>query len=489
MIDWWVSEVRTSRRAAMGAPDRGRERWGYVILVVIVLLGVAAVAISSSTTTSSGTSSTTSSYSTGSQSSSGQAYPNVSAVYANLGYPKVTYSDYFTYLPSKPNFTMEYHGLDFGLENASVIGLNQAVALSIGGLNLTVPLQLGYATFYPGTIVNGTLAIHPRWYLFLAATYDGFWTNGSFGDGAFAIERSIDALNGTDPSVNVNSGIDLSSLPSSGHFELDVNSSRALATLRAEGATIKGVPAALTENGTVSFIEPRIVLLGPTSNNAAFQNPLDSSISGQKRLCWVIQLYYPTPGAGYQGTFAVDAETGRLVSGFAQNLPPNTLMETVSGSLNYSSAGNFAVSQEVFHINGSIIGRSGKLPVAVPNVLIIKPGSSSKIDLNFTSTFPDRSMNMSLLSFSNPLRGLQDLSADGLPAGVSAQFLTPSVVVPPNGTGVAAISISADENAPSGTYLMKLNAAWSSPAGGQSGVIFLLTVWNGAGQWPPPPGA
>ena len=129
------------------------------------------------------------------------------------------------------------------------------------------------------------------------------------------------------------------------------------------------------------------------------------------------------------------------------------------------------------------------MPVVVPNVLVIKPGSSSKIDLNFTSSFPDRSMNMSLESFSNPLPGVQVLSADGLPAGVSAQFLTPSVVVPANGTAVGAISISADKNAPSGTYLMKLSAAWSSPAGGQSSVVFLLTVWNGAGQWPPPPGA
>lgn len=462
--------------------------------MVIILLGVVAVAISSSTTTSSGTSSltssTTSSYSTGSQSSAGQAYPNVSAVYANLGYPKVTYSDYFTYLPSKPNFTMQYHGLDLGVENASVIGLNQAVALAIGGLNLTVPLQLGYATFYPGTIVNGTLAIHPRWYLFLAAAYDGFWTYGSFGDGAFAIERSIDALNGTDPSVNVNSGIDLSSLPSSGHFEIDVNSSRALATLRAEGATINGVPAGLTENGTVSFIEPRIVLIGPTSNNAAFQNPLDSSLSGQKRLCWVIRLYSPTPGpAGYQGTFAVDAQTGQLVSGWAERLFPSMHTETVSAALDFSRVNNLAVSPETFQISGSIIGRTGTVPVAVPNALIIKPGSSSEINLNFTSSFLDRSMNMSLQSFSNPLPGLQDLSADGLPGGVSAQFLTPSVVVPANGTGVATISISADKNAPSGTYLMKLNAAWSSPAGAQSAVIFLLTIWDGTGQWPPPPDA
>ena len=460
-----------------------------VVVIIIVVAAVAIVSFTHQSGTSSGTSSSTSSYSTGSQSSGGQAYPNVSPVYAALGYPKVTYSDYFNYAPSKSNFTMEYHGLDFGVENASVIGLNQAVGLAIDGLNLTVPLQLGYATFYPGTIVNGTLAIHPEWYLFLAAVYDGFWTYGGFGNGGFAIERDIDALNGTDPSVNVNSGIDLSSLPTSGHYELDVNSSSALATLRAGGAAINGVPAALTENGTVSFIEPRIVLLGPTSNNAAFQNPLDSSLSGQKRLCWVIQLYSPAPGAGYQGTFAVDAETGKLVSGFAQNLFPNTQIETVSGSLDYSTASNFTVSQEVFHVNGSIIGRSGTVPVVAPNVLIIKPGSSANVDLNFTSSFPDRSMNMSLQSFSNPLAGLQDLSADGLPAGVSAQFLTPSVVVPPNGTGIAAISISAAENAPSGTYLMKLNAAWSSPAGGQSGVIFLLTVWNGAGQWPPPPGA
>jgi hypothetical protein len=288
-------------------------------MIVIILLGVVAVAISSSNTTSSGTSSrtssATSSYSAGSHITTGQAYLNVSSVYEALGYPKVTYSDHFPYSTSKPNFTMEYQteSVNFqvgSVENASVIGLNQAVGLAVGRLNLTVPLQLGYATFFPGTIVNSTLTIHPMWYLFFAQAHDGFWTYGSHGNAAFSVEADIDALTGKAPAGS--GGVSVLALPGSEQFDLVVNSSSALRTVRAEGTTISGVPPALARNGTVLFMEPRIALLGPSSNNAAFQDPLNASLSGQQRLCWVIQLSTPTPQYGYHGTFAVDAETGEL---------------------------------------------------------------------------------------------------------------------------------------------------------------------------------
>ena len=299
----------------MKATDGRKKYLAFALIIVFVVSGMAV--FSSYYPQGSVTHSTTISSSTNSSSyQSGQGYLSVPKVYSDLGYPKVTYSDYSPYLPSKPNFTMEYQtkNVNFqvgSVENASVIGLNQAVGLATGRLNLTVQLQLGYATFYPGTIVNSTLAIHPMWYLFLAGVYDGFWAYGSYGNGAFSAEADIDALTGAAPSGS--GGIDLSSLPQSGHYEIDVNSSRALETVRSEGGNIAGIPSALTENGTVSFMEPRIVLLGPTSNNAAFQNPLDASLSGQKRLCWVIQLHSPAPEYGYQGTFAVDALTGRLI--------------------------------------------------------------------------------------------------------------------------------------------------------------------------------
>jgi hypothetical protein len=464
------------------------QRRKYIAFALVVVFVISGIAIFSSSHPQSSTKPTASSSATAIASTTSQSYLSVPKLYSDLGYPKVTYSTYSSYLPSKPNFTLEYQTktVNFqvgSVENTSVIGLDQAAELAVERLNLTIQLQLAYADFDPGTIVNSTLAIDPTWYLFFAQAYDGFWTYGSYGNGAFSVEADIDALTGKAPAGS--GGISVLGLANSGPYELDVNSTSALETVRAEGTSISGVPVALAENGTVSFMEPRIVVLGQSSDNAAFQNPLNASLSGQKRLCWVIQLY--SPEAGYQGTFAVDAETGNLVSGYAQNLFPNTQVETVSGSLDFSGAKNITVSQETFQINGSILGQSSMVPVVVPNVLILKPGSSSTVDLNFTSTFLDRSMNTSLESFSNPLPGIQGLSADGLPAGVTVQFQTPSVVVPANGTGTAAILISADQSAPSGTYLLELNAAWSSPAGAQSAVIFWLTIWDGIGLWPPPP--
>lgn len=473
---------------SLNATDERKKYLAFALIVVFVVSGMAVFSsyypqgsVTHSTTISSSTSS--SSY------EGGQGYLSVPKVYSDLGYPKVTYSDYFPYLPSKPNFTMEYQtkNLNFQVgpvENASVIGLNQAVGLAIERLNLTVQLQLAYATFYPGTIVNSTLAIHPEWYLFLAGVYDGFWAYGSYGNGAFSVEADVDALTGAAPSGS--GGIDLSSLPNSGHYELDVNSSRALETVRAEGGSIAGVPPELTENGTVSLMEPRIVLLGRTSNNAAFQNPLDALLSGQKRLCWVIQLYSPAPEYGYQGTFAVDAVTGKLISGWAASLLPSMHTEAVGGYPDFSSVKNFTASQEIFQINGSIVGRTNPAPVAVPTVVLARPGSNGSIALNFTSTIANSEFNATLSS-SNPLPGIQTLSStDGLPQGVSLRFTKQSVIIPQDGSTTSQLLITVDRNAPSGTYLIEVDGM----LGGQPGatkILFFLTVWDGLGQWPPPP--
>jgi hypothetical protein len=434
-------------------------------------------------------SSTVSSSTNSSNYQGSQSYLRVPKVYSDLGYPKVTYSDYSLYLPSKPNFTMEYQtkSINFqvgSVQNASVISLSQAVGLAIGRLNVTVPLQLGYATFYPGTIVNSTLAIHPKWYLFLAGVYDGFWAFGSYGNGAFSAERVVDAFTGAVPSES--GGMDLSSLPNSGHYELDVNSSRALETVRTEGGSIAGVPSALTENGIVSSMEPRIVLLGPSSNNAAFQNPLDASLSGQKRLCWVIQLSSPAPRYGYQGTFAVDALTGQLVSGWADALLPSMHTETVGGSADFSNVKNFTVSPQVFRINGSIVGRANPAPLAVPAVVVAKPGSNGSIAFNFTSTIPNNSFNATLSS-AEPLPGMQTISSsNGLPPGISFRFSKQSVLIAANSSTTSQLLVRVDRNAPSGTYLIEVDAMLAGQQGKMK-ILFFLTVWDGFGHWPPPP--
>ncbi len=467
----------------------GAERSGagtkYVLLVLVIALMVVGAAL---LTISSPTRSTTSSSSSQASKPGGQGYLDVPALYSNLGYPKIMYADYSPYLPSKPNFTMQYQTKTVSFQVGSVGGdamsLDRAVGVAAERAGLDPSnYSLAYASFSPGTIVNSTL-VHPEWYLFFARAYDGFWLFGNVGNGAFSVQVTVDALNGT--TIVGSPGADLSSLPTSGHYELRVDSSRALEAVR--GSSLSGVPPALTENGNVTMMEPRIVLLGPSSNNAAFQNPLNASLSDEKRLCWVIQLYSPTPGYGYQGTFAVDAETGKLVSGWAQNLYPGMRIQSITGSVDYSSAANLTVAQETFPLYGGIVGTLASVPVSVPNVLVVSPGSSASIGLNFSSTMT-ADLNATL-SFANPLPGVQSLSQGGVPQGVSLQFERQALVVPGGSWTGTRLLVSVDKSAPAGTYLLEVSETIHNPQGTSmvaASVLFFLTVWNGTGEWPPPP--
>jgi hypothetical protein len=202
-------------------------------------------------------------------------------------------------------------------------------------------------------------------------------------------------------------------------------------------------------------------------------------------LCWILQLTSPSPDYGYQGTFAVDAQTGALVSGWAQNLYPNTLEEYVSGAVDFSHVEGFSVASETFLVNGSVLGMPGSVPVVVPDVVVLGPGSSGSIGFNFSSTLQTDASES--LSFENPLPGIQTLASNGLPQGVNVTFSGQPFTVPNNGSAESTISIAVASDAPSGTFLMELTASQSGTQVGESGVLFLMTVWNGTGTWPLPP--
>src|SRR2546426_11321412 len=74
-----------------------------------------------------------------------QPYLAVSKVYASLGYPRITYDNYDTsYLPSEPNFTLEYRTKDLGFH----VGTVQAPAIS---LKKDVELAADYAKLDPSS--------------------------------------------------------------------------------------------------------------------------------------------------------------------------------------------------------------------------------------------------------------------------------------------------------------------------------------------------
>jgi len=243
--------------------------------------------------------------------------------------------------------------------------------------------------------------------------------------------------------------------------------------------------SALIKNGSVSSIVPRIIELGPSSIGFS-QNLFNASLSGQERLVWVITLYYTSGIGGSGGTFAVDAQSGELLSlTTVDYVPSSPGPPYVSASLVPPSAQNITVSQETFQMDVNATGLPPSVPVEVPGVLIARPGSTGSIQVTFSENFEN--YFVANLSFSNPLPGLQDLSPDGLPPGVSARFSNSTLTSAGASNATRTIFLTIDNNAPQGTYLINLNVVTSDIQAGGGQLTFFLTVWSGTGQWPPPP--
>jgi hypothetical protein len=464
-----------------------RRSVAFALIVVFVVSASAVISVYSARKSENQTATSTSSEAATGTSSSGissdyrnnQPYLNASKVYASLGYPKITYDDFETpYLPSKPNFTLEYDTKDIGrfhvgAINAPALSLNEATRLAADYAHLDPSnYTLGQAVFVPGTVFNSTLIAGPEWFFYFAAIHDGYWIYDNYGPQWLSVEIAVDAANGAVRHLER----DQLNLSNSGQYELGINSSRALESVRASNLT--GVPVSLTKNGTVRFMEPRVVI--PAQSRSTTW--LDTYVSGSK-LLWIIELDY----LNQQGVFAVDAVTGNLVAGSSGISIGMQLSGAYYGSVALSTAKNLTVSTQTFKTNGSTIGKSGSVGVEVPNVLTVKPGSSASIQLNYTAFEIVNPSNVTL-SLANPLPGIQGFSSEALPPGVSIQLSKPTIALFGNSTVYATLLISVDRNAPAGTYLIEVGSKYSMP-GSEAGtrVLFFLSVWNGGGEWPPPP--
>ena len=182
------------------------------------------------------------------------------------------------------------------------------------------------AEFDPGVLINGTVWVPATWSLWFAQTYDGFWLYGPGTDGASSAYVAIDASSGA-----VVKAFDFPTWQPilSANYSLNVTAAEAIQTVRDMGAFQNPSPnqtfsSALTQSGNVTSISPRIIKFDPTAG-IPLQDPINSSLSAQSRLCWLISLTYSMAdyGGGAQGTFAVDAETGDLDSGWEQGTFPD----------------------------------------------------------------------------------------------------------------------------------------------------------------------
>ena len=228
---------------------------------------------------------------------------SVSPVYAQLGYPALTYNGVSQYDPHMPNFTVEYRGTHFGFDIGSVqaapvmnlttaVGLAAASTPDLDSSNYT----LAAAEFDPGVLVNNTVWAPATWSLWFAQTYDGFWLYGSGSNEATSAYVGMDALSGA--------VLDSHDFPTyqpilSGNYKLDITATQAIQTVRGLGE-FQNFSTALTESGNITSISPRIIKFDPGA--LPLQQPIDPALDGQSRLCWVISLTHETGFGGAAGS-------------------------------------------------------------------------------------------------------------------------------------------------------------------------------------------
>jgi hypothetical protein len=418
----------------------------------------------------------------------GQPYFNASKVYASLGFPKISYYPYgenAPFLPGKPNFTLQertgppYYAGYMASILAPVLSLKEAVRLAASNAKLDpVNYTLNSAVFLPGEVDSRVLASDPEWHLYFAQIYDGYWVDDPRGGLGYSIEADVDAVNG---SVVVK-GQAMSNLPNLGHYGLNVSSSRALETVRV--LSLPDMPA-VTKNGTLTFMAPLIVFPGQSPNSRW----LNSSLIGEGRLAWIINLDLETGCCSQDATFAVDAGTGALLGKTAITGIGIPSLGYVSSSFVFSTAKNMTVSQQTYPLNGSIIGRPGSVLAAFPDVLTVRPGMTASINVNVSAMDMQNPPNVSF-SLANPFPSfIQNISSDGAPPGVSFRFTKPTLTLLSNRSSNTTLLISVERSAPLGTYFIQLQPKQSpsSQLVGGNSIFFFFSVWDGAGQWPPPP--
>jgi len=308
----------------------------------------------------------TATYSTTSNNdSAGAAFLSGSAVYSQLGYPKEIYGYDTQYSPSIPNFTLEYLLMSFDVGPAPVMNLTQAVRVAEGYAGLSrANYSLVTAEFDPGVIANHAISYPATWDLWFAQVYHGYWL---YGEGTVEASSEWVSLDATSGSILKSESFQTME-PAPGNNTLGVSASQALGVVRGLGV-LQGVPPALTQGGNVTSISPRIVEFGHSFNYGYFQNPLDASLSGQDRLCWVISLSDHSGGGGWEGVFAVDTQSGKLLSTWTQQLyPGGGGFGGVGSSLILSSANNITISQETFQMSVNATGLPHTVAVAVLRV-------------------------------------------------------------------------------------------------------------------------
>ncbi|MDA4115616.1 MAG: hypothetical protein OK442_03555 [Thaumarchaeota archaeon] len=419
-----------------------------------------------------------------------EAFINEGGIYSQLGYPIVVGNSHSPTGPLSPGtFYLVYpagDGIAIGDLVLPMISFCQALSKAISSLGIdSANYTLAKVILNDGEAYPGGGAGDPTWTFFFAQVYQGYWIDGGMDGYYFSATATVNPVKGSVNDLAENSFI-LRSAPR--NFTLNFNSTQALENVRHTTKMDEG--PSLVANGTLSSIDLRLGTVWQVYQGSypSIQPVNDSTSAEQLRLLWIITTNAPN----YVGYFVVDAETGQVVEAEGEStLPcggaPNCGTTTTTEYLTnvfltpyYDQTSGLRVPSEFLEVNGSSFGLSGNFSVEIPHVIVMAPGSSGSIGLNVTGE------GMSCSTSYCPSSQFQVAPSIGpFHPGVSVSFSDPVISLKMGATVNDTMLISVSPTAAEGTYIVLLdNKLYSSPDAGYGG-YFILSIWNGLGQWPP----
>ena len=432
-----------------------------------------------------------------------EAFLNEGATYSALDYPQLNgdgdnpidaLSPAYVYFTQFPNAI----DANLGVVGASSIGACQALGEAISSLGINSSnYRLARVVINDGEINTANSVEQPSWVFYFAQVYQGYWLD-------------VDTATGFSSSAEVysNTGVARASspfplnLPPNDNISLSVSYAQALQMIK--HATMNIGPGYVA-NGTVDSVDLRVaqVYRVPSGTHATIQ-PLNGTTSVVNlRLLWIITTSVPN----FVGYFVVDAVSGQIVEAEGEDTRPcggspncGIVYSTPSGVYSsplYSRVSGAQVTTQRFLINGTAVGLDGEYPVAVPNVLVMRPGSQASVGLVLTGLGspcnqtgnsgdstggPAQTRSTSTVTVTETYCGPYQISplAVSVPENLSVTFARPDVSVPMGGNATDTMLISAPNNAAQGTYIVFLR----SPPSTASYSYFILSIWDGQGEWP-----
>ncbi len=282
--------------------------------------------------------------------------------YWNLDYKKV--------IPYYYSINVNGNKLIIGYVDLN-INLSKAICTAINKLNISPEYKITVILFSPGHIVNNTVIRDPEWYIYFMRYHEDYPIIGSLRYNA-SIEVSVNAR--TYEVINVE--MDNETIqPITRDFRVGISKDKAVDTAR-NYLLSKGISVTSHELNVSAYLA--ILRFSRNASIWYLREPLDPSVLGQYRLCWIIVF---KRGVYMAYVVVVDAETGKPLAmydyvSFPRHPWPRVLIRIEKENTIGASIENITIPVHV-RVNDSVLDMN----LTLVNTIVVKPGHVGRVSL------------------------------------------------------------------------------------------------------------